>query len=66
MLATQAVAQYMQAKEAEAGVTGVPPQLNAGELLQQLQVAIAESVTPPPKEVVKERQKQAEKAQGGK
>ena len=59
--AAQAIALYVQGMAREAKLTGQPPVIDPKQLLAVMQQAMVESVTPPPKEVVDQREKDAAK-----
>ena len=60
--AVQAVSKYVENKIKESQVTGQKPEFNMDELIAVVNDYMAEQVTPPSKEVVKERAKQQKKA----
>ena len=61
-IAVQAMAMYVQQKLKDAQTTGVPPEFNLQEIVTIIQQATSESVTPPPPEVQKAREKEAKNA----
>lgn len=60
-IAIQAVAQYIEAKQKDAELTGQPMELKMEELLPLIQQMTQELATPPPESVQKERAKEAKK-----
>ena len=59
MTAVQAIAMYTRDLVAKAQLTGQPPQIYPKQLLAIMQQAQVEAVTPPSKEVMKEREQNA-------
>jgi len=57
MIAAQAVAAFVKSEVEKAKITGVAPEFNPEQLLGIVQMATQESITPPPPEVVREREK---------
>jgi hypothetical protein len=58
--AIQAVMQYVKMVVQNAKITNTPPEFDPRQLVAAIQQAVAESVTPPPKEVIKEREANAQ------
>ena len=57
-MVAQGVKQYIEAKVAEAKVTGQEPEIQAEQLMALMSDLIAESATPPSPDVVKQREKE--------
>ena len=59
MAAVQAIAIYTKQLIANSQITGQPPQIDPKQLMAIMQQAQVEAVTPPSKEVMKEREQNA-------
>ena len=62
-MVVQGIKMYMQELQMQARTTGQQPQIDPKQLMQVVQTFLQEMATQPPKEVIKERQKQAAKVQ---